>query len=72
MDRNGSIYRIMGALLALDIALLTVSGIPAVKDAGSGWKLVVGDVSWGGFLVVAVGLIALAAGTLVRRARTSA
>lgn len=72
MERNGSIYRIMGALLALDAALLGISGIPAVKDAGSGWKLVLGDVSWGAFLVVAVGLIALAAGTLVRRARASA
>jgi hypothetical protein len=71
MDTNTITYRIMGALLALDVALLGISGIPAIKDAGNGWKLVVGDVSWGGFLVVAVALIALAAGTLVRRARTS-
>jgi hypothetical protein len=72
MDTKTITPRIMGALLALDAALLGISGIPAIKDAGDGWKHVVGDVSWGGFLVVAVALIALAAATLVRRARTSA
>jgi hypothetical protein len=72
MDKNLSIYRIMGALLALDVALLGVSGIPAIKGAGHGWKLVVGDVSWGGFLMVAVGLIVMAGATVVRRSRTAA
>lgn len=71
MDKNSNIYRIMGALLVLDVALLGISGIPAVKHAETGWKAVVGDVSWAGFLVVAVCLIATAATTLVRRTRTS-
>ena len=69
MDRKTSI---MSALLVLDVALLGVSGIPAIKHAGHGWKLVVGDGSWGGFLVGAVSLIVLAGATVVRRNRAAA
>ncbi len=69
MQRKSSIYRIMGALLILDVALLVVSGIPSIKHADDGWKGVVSGVSWGGFLLVAAAVIALAVTTLVRRKR---
>jgi hypothetical protein len=67
MNRNRSIYRIMGALLAADVALLVLSGVPAFEQADGGWKAVVGSVAWGGFMVVAAALMALSAAALVRR-----
>jgi hypothetical protein len=67
-----SIYRVMGALLVADVALLAVSGIPAVKHAGHGWKHVVGDVSWGGFLALSIATIALATAAIVRGRRARA
>ncbi len=70
METKSSIYRIMGALLVFDVALLIVSGIPAIKHADHGWKGVVGGVSWGGFLLIAAVVIVLAATTLVRRERS--
>jgi hypothetical protein len=71
MNRNSSIYRIMGALLVVDVALLAISGIPGIKHAGHGWRQVAGDVSWVGFVAVSIAVIALAATALVhgRRAR---
>jgi hypothetical protein len=72
MNRNSSIYRIMGALLVVDVALLAVSGIPALKHAEHGWKQVVGDASWGGFVAVSIVVIALAATALVRGRRARA
>lgn len=65
-------YRMLTALLVADAALLGVSGIPAVKDADSGWKNAVGVVAWGGFLVVSVAVVALAAAVLLRRNRAAA
>ena len=65
-------YRLLTALLVADAALLGTSGIPAVKDADSGWKNVVGVVAWGGCLVVSVAVVALAAAVLLRRDRTAA
>jgi hypothetical protein len=62
---------ILGTLSAVAVAFLVVSGIPAFKDAESGWKLVVGDLSWGGFLVTAAALIAYAVTVLVRRRRAA-
>lgn len=72
MQLNSISYRLMTALLVVDAALLGVSGIPAVKDANDGWKDVVGVVAWGGFLVVSVAVVALAAAVLVRRNRAAA
>jgi hypothetical protein len=67
--RNTGIYRVMGALLVADVALLVVSGVPALKHAEHGWKAVAGDVAWGGFLALSTVLIALAATALVRGRR---
>jgi biotin transporter BioY len=58
---------ILGTLSAVAVALLVVSGIPAFKDEESGWKHIVGDLSWGGFLVAAAALIAYAVAVIVRR-----
>jgi hypothetical protein len=69
MDTKSNIYRIMGALLILDVALLVVSGLPTIKQAEHGWKGVVGGLSWGGFLLDAAVVIVLATTTLVRRKR---
>jgi hypothetical protein len=70
--KSTSTTTILGALSAVAVALLVVSGIPAFKDAESGWKQVVGDLSWGGFLVAAAALIAYAVAVIVRRRRAAA
>jgi hypothetical protein len=66
-----STTRILAALSAVAAALLVVSGIPAFKDADGGWKQLVGELSWGGFVAAAVALIAVAATVLVRRRRAA-
>ncbi|HEY7259301.1 MAG TPA: hypothetical protein VH459_09530 [Gaiellales bacterium] len=65
-------YRLLTALLVVDAALLGTSGIPAIKDADSGWKNLIGVVAWGGFLVVSLAAVAVAAAVLLRRNRTAA
>jgi hypothetical protein len=69
--KSTSTTTILGALSAAALALLVVSGIPAFKDAASGWKHVVGDLAWGGFLVAAAGLAAYAVTVIVRRRRAA-
>jgi hypothetical protein len=70
--KSTSTTTILGTLSAVAVALLVVSGIPTFKDAESGWKQVVGDLSWGGFLVAAAALIAYAVAVIVRRRRAAA
>ncbi|MGN6379776.1 MAG: hypothetical protein ACTHNU_12545 [Gaiellales bacterium] len=70
MHSKLNIYRIMGALLVLDVALLLLSGIPALKNADHGWKLVLGGIGWFGFVAGSVALIAMAITAIVRRGRT--
>jgi hypothetical protein len=65
-------HRLLTALLVVDAALLGTSGIPAIKDADSGWKNLIGVVAWGGFLVVSLAAVAVAAAVLLRRNRTAA
>jgi biotin transporter BioY len=65
-------YQILAGLSAAAITLLVVSGVPTFEDADSGWKQVVGEVAWGGFILAAVALIAFAVATLLRRRRTAA
>ena len=69
MEPKFSIYRIMGALLVLEVVLLVTSGIPAIKNAEHGWKHVLGSITWGGFLLTTLVLIMLAVTALVRRRR---
>jgi hypothetical protein len=69
---NSISFRVMTGLLVVDATLLGISGIPAIKDADTGWKNAVGLAAWGGFLAVALVVVALAAATLVRRNRTAA
>jgi hypothetical protein len=69
MTRSRSIYRIMSGLLVLDVALLLGSGIPAIKNAEQGWKSVAGDITWFGFLGVAIAVIGCAVTALAGRAR---
>jgi len=68
---TSSSTRILATLSAVAAALLVVSGIPALKDADGGWQQLVGDLSWGGFLVAAVAVIAVAVTVLVRRGRAA-
>ena len=68
MERRWSVYRTMIVLLVLDVVLFAASGIPAIKHAKHGWKLVVGDICWFGFLIGALALLAVALVTLVRGA----
>jgi hypothetical protein len=74
MNRSNSksIYAVLGALLVVDVVLLAVSGVPAVEHASHGWKHVVGDVSWGGFLALSSATIALAVAAIVRGRRARA
>jgi len=67
-----STTKILAGLSAAALSFLVVSGIPAFKNADSGWKSVVGDVAWGGFVVLAVAVLGLAVTTLVRRRRAAA
>lgn len=66
---NGKLgnHRLIAGLLVLDVALLLVSGIPAIKHADDGWRAVVGDVAWIGFIVGAIAVIVLAGATLLGR-----
>jgi hypothetical protein len=59
--------KVMGALFALDVCLFAMSGIPALKNAKSGWKDVLGGIGWFGFCLLTLGLIVFAVVTLVRR-----
>jgi hypothetical protein len=70
MRTNLNTNRIMGALLAVDLGLLALSGIPAFKQADEGWKWAVGGAAFIGFVVLSVALIGFAGVTLWRRRRS--
>ncbi len=61
LDRHP--IRYLGGLLVLAFALFMFSGIPTLKDATSGVWLIVGDITWFGFLLA--GLIFVVAGLAV-------
>ena len=49
-------------------ALIAISGIPALKNADSGWKWIVGGFGWFGGLLLALVAIAIAVYGLARAA----
>ncbi len=59
--------RILGGLLALAFVLFTLSGIPTLRDATSGAWLIVGDITWFGFLLTSLAFIAASVVVTVRR-----
>ncbi|HET7305792.1 MAG TPA: hypothetical protein VFJ12_14720 [Segeticoccus sp.] len=63
--------RTLAGLLALAFCLFMASGIPALKDATSGIDLVLGDIAWFGFLIVALLFVIATAVVLVRAAAGS-
>ena len=65
-------YSLLVKLFVLDVALFALSGIPALKDAEEGWKLVLGGIGWFGGLLCTLVLVALASVTLVQGLRTRA
>lgn len=58
--------RVLGTLLVLAFALFMASGIPAVKDATSGPDLVIGDITWFGFLLTALAFLVTGVVVIVR------
>jgi hypothetical protein len=62
------LYRTMIALFIVAVALIGISGIPALKNADHGWKWVLGGVGWFGGLLLALILIVLALYALARAA----
>jgi hypothetical protein len=68
MNTKGGTYRLMGALLALDIVCLIVSGI--LKNTKHGAGNAIGTVTWIGFLALSVVLVLMATYTLIRGRRT--
>ena len=61
--------RTLGGLLAVAFVLFMCSGIPALKDATHGVKLVLGNICWFGFLVTALAFVIASVYTLARRSR---
>lgn len=59
--------RTLGGLLAVAFVLFMCSGIPALKNADSGVKLVLGDICWFGFLLTATVFVVGVVYTLVHR-----
>jgi hypothetical protein len=59
--------KLLGALFALDVCLLVLSGIPAFRNAKHGFKDVIGGIGWFGFLLTTLALIVIAIWTLARR-----
>ena len=67
-------YKLLTGLFALTVALFTLAGIPAFKNAHHGVAWVIGGIGWFGGVICTLVLIALAIATLVqatlaRRAR---
>ena len=56
-------------LIALDVALFLLSGIPAIKDADHGAALVLSDIVWFGFLLGLLVLVVTGVLTLINRMR---
>jgi hypothetical protein len=69
MNTKVGLYRLMGALLALDIVCLTLSGV--LKNSKHGAGNAIGTVAWIGFLAVSILLVLMAAYALVRGRRTN-
>lgn len=65
LDRHP--LRYLGGLLVLAFVLFTLSGIPTIKDATSGAWLIVGDITWFGFLLTALTFIVVGLVVVVRR-----
>lgn len=63
--------RTLATLLVLSFCFFMASGIPALKDATSGVALVLGDIAWFGFLLLALLFVVAAAVVLVRAAAGS-
>lgn len=63
--------RTLATLLALAFCFFMASGIPALKNATSGVDLVLGDIAWFGFVILAVLFIVAGAVLLVRAATAS-
>ncbi len=59
--------RTLGALLVLAFVLFMLSGIPTLKDASSGVWLIVGDITWFGFLLTALTFVVTGVVVMVRR-----
>lgn len=57
------------ALLAVDVLLFLLSGIPAIKNADHGASLVISDVVWFGFLLGLLALVGTGVLALVARLR---
>lgn len=57
------------ALLAVDVVLFLLSGIPAIKNADHGAALVLSDIVWFGFLIGMLVLVVTGALALVSRVR---
>lgn len=57
------------ALLAVDVVLFLLSGIPAIKNADHGAALVISDVVWFGFLLGLLALVVTGVRALVVRLR---
>ena len=60
---------LLAKLVVLDIALFALSGIPALRNADSGWKLILGGIGWFGGLLCTLVLIVLAIIALVQGVR---
>lgn len=60
---------LLAKLVVLDIALFALAGIPALKNADSGWKLILGGIGWFGGLLCTLVLIVLATIALVQGLR---
>jgi hypothetical protein len=59
----------LAGLYALGGLLILVSGIPALKNAHSGWKDVLGGIGWFGGCLVVLAAVVYTVVALVRRAR---
>jgi len=57
------------ALVALDVALFLLSGIPTIKNADHGTALILSNIVWFGFLIGLLALVATGVVSLVTRIR---
>jgi hypothetical protein len=65
LDRHP--IRYLGGLLVLAFVLFMLSGIPTLKDATSGAWLIVGDITWFGFLLTSLIFVVASLTVVVRR-----
>jgi hypothetical protein len=61
--------RIVLVLVALDVVLFLLSGIPTIKNADHGTALVLSNIVWFGFLIGLLALVAIGVVSLVSRIR---